>query len=66
MEANIDKTKEKLDRWCSAPDVVFDSAQAGEDYRKRARRISDVFSLSSRIAFPSLPWWHSLLPVIQA
>lgn len=55
MEANIDKTKERLDRWCSAPDVSFDSPQAEEDYRKRVRRISDAIQLKLPDRVPIAP-----------
>jgi hypothetical protein len=55
METNTDKTKEKLDLWCSAPDVTFDTPQAEQDYRKRSRRISDAIQLKIPDRVPITP-----------
>ncbi len=55
METNTDKTKEKLDRWCSAPDITFDTPQAEQDYKTRSRRISDAIQLKVPDRVPIAP-----------
>jgi Uroporphyrinogen decarboxylase (URO-D) len=41
----MDKTQETLHRWCSAEGIHFESAQAEEAYKRRARRIADSVQL---------------------
>jgi hypothetical protein len=38
----MDATAEMLDRRCSAPGIRFESTEAEEAYRKRAKRIAEV------------------------
>ncbi|RPJ63374.1 MAG: hypothetical protein EHM12_02455 [Dehalococcoidia bacterium] len=54
-ETNIDQTKERLDLWCSAPDVAFETPQAEQDYRQRTRRISDAIQLKVPDRVPISP-----------
>jgi hypothetical protein len=55
METNVNKLKEKLDQWCSAPGIAFASPQAEQDYRERSRRISDAIQLKIPDRVPIAP-----------
>src|SRR4030043_428753 len=55
MMASVDKTKERLDLWCSAPGIKFKDALAEENYKKRARRIADVIQLKVPDRVPVVP-----------
>jgi hypothetical protein len=55
METNVDKTKEKLDLWCSAQGITFASPQAEQDYRERSRRISATIQLKVPDRVPIAP-----------
>jgi hypothetical protein len=55
METGVNKTKEKLDLWCSAPGIAFASPQAEQDYRERSRRISDAIQLAIPDRVPITP-----------
>ena len=41
----MDKTEETLERWRSAEGIHFESAEAEDDYKKRAKRIADALQL---------------------
>ena len=41
----MDKTQETLQRWCSAEGIHFESAQAEDSYKRRAKRIADTVQL---------------------
>jgi hypothetical protein len=41
----MNKTQETLERWCSAEGIHFESAQAEDDYKRRAKRIADSVQL---------------------
>jgi len=41
----MNKTEETLQRWCSAEGIHFESAEAEDDYKKRAKRIADAVQL---------------------
>ena len=41
----MDKTQETLERWSSGEGIHFESAEAEDDYKKRARRIADSVQL---------------------
>ena len=51
----MDKTKETLELWCSAPDTHFINKDAEEAYKKRARRIADVIQLKVPDRVPIVP-----------
>lgn len=55
MERSVDKTQERLELWCSAPDIKFANAKAEEAYKKRARRIADVIQLKLPDRVPVAP-----------
>jgi len=44
----MDKTKELLELWCSAPGIRFVNQEAEETYKQRAKRIADVIQLKVR------------------
>ncbi len=41
----MNKTQETLERWCSAEGIHFESAEAEEAYKARAKRIADAVQL---------------------
>jgi len=55
METSVDKTKEKLDQWCSGTGIAFAGPQAEQEYRQRARRLSDAIQLKTPDRVPISP-----------
>jgi len=55
METSVDKTREKLDLWCSGTGIAFAGPQAEQDYWQRARRISDAIQLKTPDRVPISP-----------
>ena len=51
----MDRTQERLEKWCSAEGIQFKSAEAGEEYKKRARRIADAIQLKVPDRVPIVP-----------
>jgi hypothetical protein len=51
----MDKTKEMLELWCSAPGIEFINEEAEEAYKKRARRVADVIQLKTPDRVPIVP-----------
>jgi len=58
MEKTIDKTKEQLESWCSAPGVDFVGNQAEEAYKQRTKRIADAIQLKKPDRVPIVPMWE--------
>jgi hypothetical protein len=50
-----DKTRERLNVWCSAPGIEFIDAEAEETYKARAWRIADVIQLKVPDRVPIVP-----------
>ncbi len=51
----MDKTEETLQSWCSAQGVGFESGEAEEGYKQRAKRIADVIRLRVPDRVPVAP-----------
>jgi len=51
----MDKTQEKLERWCLAEGVQFRDSEAEEAYKKRTRRIADAIQLKVPDRVPIAP-----------
>ena len=51
----MDKTKETVEMWCSAPDVQFLNDEAEAAYKERARRVADVIQLKVPDRVPVVP-----------
>ena len=43
----MNKTQETLERWCSAEGIHFESAEAEDAYKRRAKRIADTLQLKA-------------------
>ena len=43
----MNKTEERLNRWCVGEEIDFANAQAETEYKKRARRVADSILLRS-------------------
>ena len=51
----MDRTKETLELWCSAPGVQFINEDAEEAYKKKAKRVADVIQLKVPDRVPIVP-----------
>jgi len=51
----MNRTQERLELWCSAPNVRFQSPEAEEAYKKRAKRIADAVLLETPDRVPIAP-----------
>jgi hypothetical protein len=60
----MNKTKEMLELWCSAPGIEFINEEAKEAYKKRARRVADVIQLKIPDRVPIVPTF-GMFPAID-
>jgi hypothetical protein len=60
----MDKTKETLDKWCSASEIEFANEEAESNYKARAKRIADAIQLRQPDRIPVVPSF-SMFPVLD-
>ncbi|MBN1847601.1 MAG: hypothetical protein JW932_03365 [Deltaproteobacteria bacterium] len=60
----MDKTREMLEHWCSAPNIVFANDQAEASYKKRAKRVADAIQLKVPDRVPITPAF-SMFPALD-
>lgn len=51
----MNRNHERLERWCSPQGIEFETPEAGEEYKKRAKRIADVIRLEVPDRVPVVP-----------
>lgn len=52
---NNDKTKQRLDAWCSGEGIEFVNDEAKEAYKKRVKRVADAIQLKIPDRVPITP-----------
>jgi hypothetical protein len=55
QEAGVDKTHERLKRWCSAPGISFENSEAEETFKSRTERMADAVLLKTPDRVPNTP-----------
>jgi hypothetical protein len=51
----MDKTQERLERWCSAPGITFENSEAEEAFKNRTKRMANAVLLKTPDRVPITP-----------